>query len=289
MAQANITCLIGTAPEPYDGQGNKALAFWNILENYFTVNEDTFDTDHKKVASALTYFKRDTSAGEWASDKMATAIAAQPTDYGTWQAFKDAFKAQFIPPQTELEALAKLHATPQGSREFNEWYQEWSQHACHANVGANTLMFAFRNALNEDINNWIASQSPQPATLAELVARARDLDRYWRMYAKPTSRGNTHVNELSGDYSPTDINATQSSSYEPPILRQRLTSKQRRYRKENNLCFYCGQDGHSAGGCPLANKRSCNKPKIQQVFPLEEEDDDKTDRYEALSFPASPL
>jgi len=57
MAQANASCLIGTAPEFYDGQGNKALAFWNILENYFTVNENTFNTDHKKVASALTYFK----------------------------------------------------------------------------------------------------------------------------------------------------------------------------------------------------------------------------------------
>jgi len=57
MAQANISRLIRTAPESYDGQGNKALAFWNILENYFTINEDTFDTDHKKVASALTYFK----------------------------------------------------------------------------------------------------------------------------------------------------------------------------------------------------------------------------------------
>src|SRR3979490_3303428 len=220
MAQANTPRLIGTAPELYDGQGNKALAFWNILENYFTVNEDTFDTDHKKVASALTYFKRDTQAGEWASDKMATAIAAQPTNYGTWQAFKDAFKAQFIPPQTELEALAKLHDTPQGDREFNEWYQEWSQHARRANVGANTLMFTFRNALNEDINNRIASQSPQPITLADLVERARDLDRYWRMYAKPINQGNAHVNELSGGYNPTDINATQSSSFETPILRK---------------------------------------------------------------------
>ena len=57
MAQANTPRLIGTAPELYDGQGNKALAFWNILENYFMVNEDTFNTNHKKVASALTYFK----------------------------------------------------------------------------------------------------------------------------------------------------------------------------------------------------------------------------------------
>jgi len=51
---------------------------------------------------------------------MATAIVAQPTNYRMWQAFKDAFKAQFIPSQTELEALAKLHATLQGNREFNE-------------------------------------------------------------------------------------------------------------------------------------------------------------------------
>jgi len=57
MAQANVSRLIGTAPKFYDGQGNKALAFWNILENYFTVNKGTFNTDHKKVASALTYFK----------------------------------------------------------------------------------------------------------------------------------------------------------------------------------------------------------------------------------------
>jgi len=169
MAQANTPHLISTAPELYDGQGNKALAFWNILKNYFMVNKDTFNTDHKKVASALTYFKQDTPAREWASDRMATAIAAQPTNYGTWQAFKDAFKAQFIPSQTELEVLAKLHATPQGSREFNEWYQEWSQHARCANVDENTKMFTFCNTINSAISNKIASQSPQPATLAKLV------------------------------------------------------------------------------------------------------------------------
>ena len=288
MAQANTSCLIGTAPEFYDGQGNKALAFWNILENYFTVNKDTFNTDHKKVASALTYFKRDTQASEWASDKMATAIVAQPTNYGMWQAFKDAFKAQFIPPQTELEVLAKLHATPQGRREFNKWYQEWSQHACHANVGANTLMFAFRNALHEDINNRIASQSPQPATLAELVERARDLDRYWRMYAKPSDNQELCcISELSVENSYTEVNATQSSSYETPVLRKKLTSEQRRFRRENNLCFYCGKEGHSAGGCPHANKRSFHKPIIQQVLPIKE--DEEMDQYEVPSFLDSPL
>jgi len=233
MAQANTPCLISTAPKLYDSQGNKALAFWNILKNYFTVNEDMFNTNHKKVVSALTYFKRNTPAGEWASDRMATAIAAQPTNYGMWQAFKDAFKAQFIPPQTELEALSKLHATPQGSREFNEWYQEWSQHAQCTNMDENTKMFTFHNALNGAISNKIASQLPQPATLAELVERTQDLDRNWHMYAKPLANQgnqhqgcNPHIRELSVENSNTEINATQGQCH-PPFKKQgKLTPEQ---------------------------------------------------------------
>jgi len=70
-----------------------AIAFWNSLENYFIVNATTFDTDEKKVLSALTYFKQGTQAGDWASNHIATILAGNPVNYGTWQDFKDAFKA----------------------------------------------------------------------------------------------------------------------------------------------------------------------------------------------------
>jgi len=164
---------------------------------------------------------------------MATAIAAQPTNYETWQAFKDAFKAQFIPPQMELEALSKLHATPQGSREFNEWYQEWNQHARCTNVDENTKMFTFRNVLNRAISNKIASQSPQPATLAELVECAQDLDRNWHMYAKPLGNQgnqcqgcNPQIRELSAENSNAEINTTQGQCR--PLFKTygKLTPKQ---------------------------------------------------------------
>jgi len=124
MAQQNQPCILGTAPEPYDRKGDKAIAFWNVLENYFAVNTATFDMDEKKIASALTYFRQETQAGEWASDRIATALAANPTDYRNWQDFKDTFKEQFIPPQTQIEAIKKVHSTPQGNQEFNKWYQE---------------------------------------------------------------------------------------------------------------------------------------------------------------------
>jgi len=113
MAQPNPPpCILGTAPEPYNGKGDTVIAFWNTLENYFTVNATTFDTNVKKVSSALTYFKQGTQAGDWASDYIATILARNPVNYGTWDNFRDAFKAQFIPPETQNEAIQNIHNTP---------------------------------------------------------------------------------------------------------------------------------------------------------------------------------
>jgi len=216
---------------------------------------------------------------------MATAIAAQPTNYGTWQAFKDAFKVQFIPPQTELEALSKLHATPQGNREFNEWYQEWSQHARHANVDENTKMFTFCNALNGAINQKIASQSPQPATLAELVEHARDLDWNWHMYAKPLgNQGTQHqgrnprICELSAENGNAEINATQGQRRTPFKKHGKLTPKQCQYCFDNNLCMYCSKQGHKAIDCKAPGQKrpgTSFTPKVRQMDTVPEEDLDK--------------
>jgi len=63
MAQQNPPPhILGTAPESYNRKGDIVIAFWNSLENYFTVNATTFDTNAKKVSSALTYFKQGTQA-----------------------------------------------------------------------------------------------------------------------------------------------------------------------------------------------------------------------------------
>jgi len=121
MVQPNPPpCILGTAPKSYNGKGDTAIAFWNSLENYFTVNAATFDTDKKKVLLALTYFKQGTQAGDWASDRILTILAANPVNYGTWQAFKDAFKDQFIPLEMQNEVIQNIHNTPQRNQEFGE-------------------------------------------------------------------------------------------------------------------------------------------------------------------------
>jgi len=194
MAQPNPPpCILGTAPEPYNGKGDTVIAFWNALENYFTVNATTFDTNAKKVLSALTYFKQGTQAGDWASDHIATILARNPVNYGTWEDFRDAFKAQFIPPEMQNEAIQNIHNTPQRNQEFGEWYQEWSRYARRANVDEATKIYAFRRALDTALHNKLLQLSPMPTTLARLVEKAREFDKNWRTFAGPT-RGFQHQN-----------------------------------------------------------------------------------------------
>jgi len=187
MAQANLPPrILGTAPEPFTGKGDTAITFWNSLENYFTVNAAIFDTNQKKVSSALTYFKQGTQAGDWASDHIAIALAANPIAYGTWNAFKDSFKDQLIPPETQNKAIQNIYNTPQRNWEFGEWYQEWSKYARRANVDDATKMYVFRRALDTALHNKLLQISPMPNTLARLVEKAREFDKNWRTFAGPT-------------------------------------------------------------------------------------------------------
>ena len=127
--QQNNPRPIGNPPEPFDGSPKKAATFWNALDTYYTVNSDVFTDEGKRVAAALTHFKVGTPAGKWASDRMATAATANPQTYGNWATLKADFEKHFIPPETRLENIQKMHHTKMGQREFNDWYQEWSTYA----------------------------------------------------------------------------------------------------------------------------------------------------------------
>jgi hypothetical protein len=177
------------APDAFNGNLAKAEPFWNSLENYYNINNAVYMDEGRKVAAALTHFKMGTSARDWASDCLATALGATPINYGTWANFKTKFKEQFIPPQTQVESIQKIYNLPMGNREFNEWYQDWSMHARRANVDEQTRMYAFRRNLNQSLHQKIVQMSPQPTTMTDLVKATRDLDKNWRMFAGPIRLG----------------------------------------------------------------------------------------------------
>ena len=117
---ATTLCPVGVTPKAYDGKASSAIAFWNTLKNYYMVNTAIYADKKARIQSALTHFKLGTQAEEWASDRIAKALGANPVNYRTWANFKKDFNTQFIPPQTQVDAIAKMHLLHMGNREFND-------------------------------------------------------------------------------------------------------------------------------------------------------------------------
>jgi len=264
MAQQNQPRILGTPPDPYDGSPDKAIAFWNTLANYYAINDGVYTTNAQKVSSALTHFKIGTPGGNWASDLMETALAAQLANYGTWDAFKDAFKKQFIPLASQMEAISKMHSHQMGMKDFATWFQEWSTKARHTRVDETTKMWAFRKNLPTILQQKLLTLSPQPTTLDTLVEKAREFDRNWQIFGRPSgtstrgrgsSRGNWHGNqnpriqEIKEEEEEIEIAAIHPRRGKK---RSKLTKQERKHCRSNNLCMYCSKPGHIAVNCPIS-------------------------------------
>jgi len=270
---------IGTPPDPFDGNSQRAIPFWNALASYYNINDALFADQSRKVAAALTHFKLGTPAGDWASDRLSTALAATPVNYGTWAEFKTAFETQFIPPQTQIEAIQKMYNLPMGNKDFSEWYQDWSMQARRANVDEQSKMYAFRKALNSSLHQKIVQLSPQPATLEELVTKARELDRNWRMFAGPLKQNNFKTGQRRSNVRAleetpdTEINVFQGKRTSSK-KRGRLTPAERKHRMDNNLCLYCGKPGHKAQDCTAPPNRFPRPPasSIRRIDAIPEEE-----------------
>jgi len=105
------------------------------------------------------------------------------------------------------------------------------------------------------------------------------------MYAKPLgNQGNQHqgrnprIRELSVENSNTEINATQGQCHPPFKKCGKLTPEQQQYHFDNNLCMYCGKQGHKAIDCKAPGQkrpRTSFTLKVRQMDTIPEEDLDK--------------
>ena len=144
-------------------------------------------------------------------------------------------------------------------------------------------MFAFRRALHLSLHQKIILLSPQPGTLADLVSKARELDDNWRTFAAPLGssrrpsgpRRNSNARVCEVVTEETEVNATQGRA--TPRRKGKLTPAERKHRMDNNLCLYCGKEGHKAIECTAPpNKRPGNSrpgSKLRQVETVPEEDE----------------
>jgi hypothetical protein len=244
------TKILGAAPEPFEGKPEKAEAFWNNLENYFYLNKDVFNTEGKKISSALTYFKIGTSAGEWAQDLQKNTLKHTPISFGTWATFKDNFKKHFIPAHSALEATNAMYTSKMGGRPFNEWYQDWSTYTSRSGANEDTQMFTFQKALPMALHQKIMGVSPQPTKLKGLAEKAHESDCLWCMYSNPAFTRNPGPRNCALTTEEDHIQANIATTSCPQMGGKISKEEKDRHFKEK-LCFYCGKPNHTAKECQV--------------------------------------
>src|SRR3979490_734577 len=138
----------------------------------------------------------------------------------------------------------------------------------------------------------------QPATLTDLVNKAREFDRNWRLYTgAPTQtprRQSPRIRELTEETPETEINATQGRR--PPFKqkkgRGKLTKEEREHRMKNNFGIYCGNPGHMARECTVKpNKRPGTS--LRQLESIQEDNgsilDLKEDSINSIELKHKPI
>jgi len=131
-------------------------------------------------------------------------------------------------------------------------------------------MYAFRRCINLALQQKLVALSPQPATLPDLVDKAQDLDRSFRMFTPRSYTSSTggrgrgrftpRIQAIEEEEPTTEINAThghgqfQGHSRGTLFRRGKLSPKERERRFREKLCMYCGKPGHIATNCNLGKR-----------------------------------
>jgi len=150
-------------------------------------------------------------------------------------------------------------------------------------------MYAFRRCINLALQQKLVALSPQPATLPDLVNKARDLDHSFCMFAPRSYTPSTGGGQGRGRFTPriraieeeeptAEINVTRRRSQfrgrsrGTLFHRGKLSPKERERRFREKLCMYCSKLGHVATNCNLGK---CPGTLLRQMDSTPEDDMDK--------------
>jgi len=143
-------------------------------------------------------------------------------------------------------------------------------------------MYAFRRCINTALQQKLVALSPQPATLPDLVDKARDLDRSFCMFApwsyissegggRRRSRFTPQIQTLEEE-EPTEINATherrqfRGRSRGTSLRQGKLSLEERECRFKEKLCMYCGKPGHIATNCNLGKRPGTSLRQMDSIL-----------------------
>lgn len=248
-------------PDAFYGDTKKCKEFLTQLALHFTNDPRAYDqNDPAKLTKAISYMRG--NAGTWAS---------QFIDPGTghiknisYEDFVARLKAAFGDPDETRTAERQLDAL----RQTSSCSAYVAQFVALASLLPNwegqkeAYLLKFRKGLKKDIKDMLLYQLEEPTNFEDFANLCIRLDNKLHAHQAELRQG-SHQSSSSSSKKPSGSSSspspTSSGTAPGPMeldatrsnKRGKLTEKEKRYRRENNLCSYCGKGGHYASACPV--------------------------------------
>ena len=221
-------------------------------EIHFSVQQAIYNTAEKKAYYILTLFKTGNTK-LWKEQYFRQQEGKTLCEGNDWDRFKATLWKSFKDVGSKDEAMTKLQqlnqTKGQAADEYNTKFRLLvSKAGLDEMENVFILIQLYSRGLNKDIGERIIMNSP-PATLSGWMANTSTLNGYKRW------ANSFYANTITFPQR-RDKKQWKSRNYKPKQRDEgglmeidRLEPQEEKRRKEGNLCYNCGKEGHHANKC----------------------------------------
>ena len=250
-------------PNLFDGTRSEYKSFIMQLNLIFNSDPDRYtgaNADNAKIAYAASFLTG--SAKEWFQPYVNETTGA--ISFPTWTEFVAALRAAFDDPDAYQTGYTKISTLKQ-ERDCSSYHAAFVPLATILGIDERTKISCFKKGLNGELKKALSYQITLPDIFDEFVQACIKIDNQIRANkeardAIPRTQG--------GQFAPAPAASTSTGTHSGPMdlsgaryrsqKRGPVTDQEKKRRRDNNLCLYCGSSGYWASQCP--HKRSRGKP-----------------------------
>ena len=250
-------------PKLFDGTRSEYKSFIMQLNLIFNSDPDRYtgaNADNAKIAYAASFVAG--SAKEWFQPHVNETTGA--ISFPTWTEFVTALRAAFDDPDAYQTAYTKI-STLRQERDCSSNHTAFVPLATILGIDERTKISFFKKGLNGELKKALSYQITLLDIFDEFVQACIKIDNHIRAYkeardAIPRTQG--------GQFAPAPAVSASTRTHSGPMDLSRaryrsqkrgpVTDQEKKRRRDNNLCLYCGSPVYWASQCP--HKRSRGKP-----------------------------
>jgi hypothetical protein len=270
-------------PEPFSGKASACNAFFSQLALTYAANEERFDEDEKKILFAISHLTGTAFAYmEPYLSKLNLPSHCRPSVLINFNSFKDAIINAFGDSNPVVNAEASLRNLKQ-TGSASVYATEFRRLSMLVSWNDSALRSQYQLNLKDMVQDELARRESVDS-LDNLITQSIDIDN--RLYHRYRQRKQTtpnnqqkssrpyhqnsastsgtksgNVNSSSSGAQPMDLSIMSTTKHQP------LSNAQKQYRRDNNLCLYCGEKGHFNNKCPKKSSNAALNSVIASAQP----------------------